>query len=328
MIGMIRFVDNTFFAFLCWLIGLFKIKQNKPKNVRNSCVVRLWAIGESICTLPLVAETNSDVLCSGRNKDVFKGYATIGLNPLKILFMFNKYNVVYDTEQNLNFTAIISWWIGRHVVGFDTRSKHYLYDEVIHYNDSCPVQELYYSMYSKKLTKINLVPVKPEHLEYIPKQPFIVLGCTTAESAKFRGWPYFKRLVESVPQKLFVVVCSARDIDEVKVMFEGCENVEYFSGTINEAAFLAEKADFAVCNDSGVMHLCSAMGVKTIGLFGPNLPIRFGAYNWKNCYHRRHCSPCIQTHLGKFPPCPYMVDGVAPCMGDISVSEVKSLISN
>lgn len=45
---------------------------------------------------------------------------------------------------------------------------------------------------------------------------------------------------------------------------------------------LLSKADWVVSNDSGPMHLSAAMGLKTIGLFGPTDPRQYGPYPLKN----------------------------------------------
>ncbi|RXK56036.1 glycosyltransferase family 9 protein [Oleiharenicola lentus] len=45
---------------------------------------------------------------------------------------------------------------------------------------------------------------------------------------------------------------------------------------------LLAKADWVISNDSGPMHLSAAMGLKTIGLFGPTDPRRFGPYPVKS----------------------------------------------
>lgn len=41
---------------------------------------------------------------------------------------------------------------------------------------------------------------------------------------------------------------------------------------------LLSKADWVISNDSGPMHLAAAMGLRTVGLFGPTDPQRFGPY--------------------------------------------------
>ncbi len=43
-------------------------------------------------------------------------------------------------------------------------------------------------------------------------------------------------------------------------------------------AYLLEKCDLMVSNDTGPMHLAAAMWTKTIWLFWPELPRKFGPY--------------------------------------------------
>jgi ADP-heptose:LPS heptosyltransferase len=45
---------------------------------------------------------------------------------------------------------------------------------------------------------------------------------------------------------------------------------------------LLAKADWVISNDSGPMHLSAAMGLKTIGLFGPTDPRQYGPYPIKS----------------------------------------------
>lgn len=43
-------------------------------------------------------------------------------------------------------------------------------------------------------------------------------------------------------------------------------------------AALIRRADWVICNDSGPLHLAAALGIKTLGLFGPTDPRLFGPY--------------------------------------------------
>ena len=85
-------------------------------------------------------------------------------------------------------------------------------------------------------------------------------------------------------------------------------------------------------NDAGPMHIAAAQGVKTIGLFGPNLPVRFGPYGKKNesIYRGHNCqySPCINVHKGKVPDCLYPKNSrdYQKCMKNIKVREVLKFI--
>jgi heptosyltransferase-1 len=46
---------------------------------------------------------------------------------------------------------------------------------------------------------------------------------------------------------------------------------------VSLAAFI-RRADWVICNDSGPLHLSAALGVKTLGIFGPTDPRQFGPY--------------------------------------------------
>ena len=72
------------------------------------------------------------------------------------------------------------------------------------------------------------------------------------------------------------------------------------SEDIVETAVLMHGAVFFVGNDSGPLHLASAVGVPSVGLFGPASPglTRPAATEgWRliSLYHQVHCSPCLQV---------------------------------
>ena len=74
------------------------------------------------------------------------------------------------------------------------------------------------------------------------------------------------------------------------------------------------------------MHIASAMNIKTIGLFGPNTPTRFGPLNKKSkaIYKKMPCSPCINVHKGQVPECFYseVSKDFQKCMKEIKVNDV------
>jgi lipopolysaccharide heptosyltransferase II len=98
-----------------------------------------------------------------------------------------------------------------------------------------------------------------------------------------------------------------------------------FCGQTNlaEAAALLKKARLVVCNDSGLMHLAAAVGVRIIAIFGPTHPEEkkpLSAGNiavWKG--KKLECSPCY--HDGKFPECEHR-----SCLKKISPQEIFELI--
>lgn len=60
---------------------------------------------------------------------------------------------------------------------------------------------------------------------------------------------------------------------------------------------LLSKADWVISNDSGPMHLSAAMGLKTIGLFGPTDPRQYGPYPLKSPKNYAIQAPLGDLHL-------------------------------
>lgn len=75
---------------------------------------------------------------------------------------------------------------------------------------------------------------------------------------------------------------------------------------IRTTAALIENCDLFVSNDSGLMHIAAASGVKTVGIFGPTDPIRTAPYGRSHIVVRSgiDCSPCFSIRTtGKAIQC-------------------------
>ena len=100
--------------------------------------------------------------------------------------------------------------------------------------------------------------------------------------------------------------------------------------TLKQTFYLISKCNIFIGNDSGPMHIGAAMGVKTIGLFGPNLPIRFGPLNKKSraIYKQMPCSPCINVHKGQVPECMHGETSrdYQKCMKEIKIKDVLKYV--
>jgi ADP-heptose:LPS heptosyltransferase len=87
--------------------------------------------------------------------------------------------------------------------------------------------------------------------------------------------------------------------------------------TLEQSAALVEHAELMVCSNTGILHISTCVGTKTIGLHGPTNPIKWGAYN-KNAVviqSDKFCSPCL--YLGHDYGC-----SSPTCMLHITVDEV------
>lgn len=160
------------------------------------------------------------------------------------------------------------------------------------------------------------------------------LGCGARAAA--RRWPVkrFAQLAERLCVGGYadaVILTGTADeqplVREFVAGFSGRAVDATGLGTIERTAEALRRCNLAVSNDTGLMHLAAAMGVPTIGLFGPNTPRRYApvgphtASVYATCVP---CSPCINIHQGVVPECSNPTKG--RCLLDIRVDEVLRAI--
>jgi lipopolysaccharide heptosyltransferase II len=87
---------------------------------------------------------------------------------------------------------------------------------------------------------------------------------------------------------------------------------------------ILERCHLFVGNDSGPMHVAAALGVPTVGIFGPGDPHRTSPLtpDGRVAVVSRHypCSPCRQDFFRECPPSPA---GKPFCLEEIPVEEVE-----
>ena len=85
--------------------------------------------------------------------------------------------------------------------------------------------------------------------------------------------------------------------------------------TLTQLASILPQCNVFIGNDSGPMHLAAAVGTRTIGLYGPGDPTRFGPVGsmCQTIRRRTDCPPCPET------TCRFGEDG---CMSAIRVTDV------
>jgi len=86
--------------------------------------------------------------------------------------------------------------------------------------------------------------------------------------------------------------------------------------TLSQTAALIEKCSLFISNDSGLLHVASAVKAPVIGIFGPTDPGRTGPYPDSSAVIRKDmtCSPC---YAGKPVRCDH-----TECLSSITVNDV------
>lgn len=255
-----------------------------------------------------------DLLATTRNISVFRnqGYFNHMWNlfsfkdVLTLIFRFKYYDIVIDAEEYFRISSLMALWCGKVSTGYGNipvRSRAYTYP-VSYIPDTHNLLNCLSLL--KPLGIDTNPPESMEPLVYLSEQrvkvdafmeAYIDKICIAfhvggAETAPERFWDLANwiRLTELVYERYG---------DKIAIFFTGTtfeqeavsvvlshlpenilKNIVDISGKFNKFEFarFLEKMEIMVSNDTGPMHLAAAMGTRTIGLFGPNIPEAFGPY--------------------------------------------------
>jgi ADP-heptose:LPS heptosyltransferase len=140
----------------------------------------------------------------------------------------------------------------------------------------------------------------------------------------YREWPH-ANTIELITEILcdfavhVTLIGSREEEDKLRWMSEQTgrgEDITILAGeNLGTLALLLRSSLLFIGNDSGPIHLASALGIPCIGLFGPAPPHITGPAQTKNrfFYHGLECSPCKQK---------YCVRPQNSCLSLITVEEV------
>jgi ADP-heptose:LPS heptosyltransferase len=88
---------------------------------------------------------------------------------------------------------------------------------------------------------------------------------------------------------------------------------------VGELIALLSRSTLLLTNDSGPVHIASAVGTPVVALYGPESPRFYGPTGpARVVYKAIPCSPCLNIYNAKLFVCPYN----ARCMREISTDEV------
>lgn len=97
-----------------------------------------------------------------------------------------------------------------------------------------------------------------------------------------KRWPGFRQLTELIlreDRSRRVVWAGNEFIPDKGTVYPANQFLNLTGNTsLLSLPALIQRADWVISNDSGPMHLAAALGVKTLGIFGPTDPRLFGPY--------------------------------------------------
>jgi len=260
-----------------------------------------------------------------------------------------RFSTYVDFEHHFNMSAVLGVAAGipfRTGLSHPDHDRSALFTNPVDYAERTHMTRLYYSLYEKVCMHANL-PVSPYDaiFEYrLPADAESVqavdewmkknvtkklIGIHPGSGAHtHRRWPEerFVALIERLlgTGKYQIVLTGGREeqdlVERIRSRFDPSLVLKQEKMTLFFA--LLKRMSLLITNDTGPVHLGPWSGTRTIGLFGPETPEKYGTLHPGSFsfYGRVECSPCIQVHRDFIPPCTNPV--VSKCLKEISVDAV------
>lgn len=123
-------------------------------------------------------------------------------------------------------------------------------------------------------------------------------------------WPFdrFEQMVDRLKKEWQAeVILLGTDTDTLSGKMKESANYHNLTGktSLEEALALIQKCRLMICNDSGLMHGASALGVPLVALFGSTNLKRTGPWGGRSRVIKKDfpCSPCLKKVCPETPTC-------------------------
>ena len=260
-----------------------------------------------------------------------------------------KYEVVIDAGQWERINSVITCFTKKdYSIGYKTEGqwKHVINDAVVEHSRTKHELENFMDL----LLPLGLIPFGKKlefdelQLEYfltkedrqfrdafwienhLEDKTVICLHPGCGENGKPREWKienYIElgnKLHDFDKDIMFLITGTALEGELCNKLYNGIKDFAINTSgkyTLEQTAALVERAVLMVCSNTGILHISTCVGTRTIGLHGPTNPVKWGAYSPKAVVIQsdKFCSPCL--YLGHDYGC-----SKPTCMLHITVDEV------
>ena len=315
--------------------------QNQPNKI---AVIRLSSLGDMLLSTPVIralkrkyANSEIDFIVREQYKDAVKFNPNISniiiydpgnINSIKDELKNNGYDLIIDLQNNFRSRAIIQN-INTEIKRFHKPSvkKFLLVRFKINLLKALKtIPEMYAEAADIQLDGNGLDLFIPDNIEPKIEKRKSYIGICPGSKHFTKCWPqeYFIDLGNSLMSKGFdVAVIGGKDdrvvCDHVSSQIKGSINLCNENDLFQTAANI-KQCKAVICNDSGLMHTASAVGIPVIVIFGSTVKeFGFVPYHVRNLILENKslsCRPC--SHIG-LPECPRKH---FKCMKEISPNSV------
>lgn len=254
------------------------------------------------------------------------------------------YADAYVLPNTLKF-ALIPWLAGiPKRVGYKGEMRYGLLN-VIHHDDKeapRPMVSFYAALANPPAKEVPLPAALPRPSLHVPDEKIsqvsarvglhmdrpLVLFAPGAEFGSAKRWPtsHFAELAKTIQRERgnvqIALMGSGKDKDVCDEIVAAAPGVRNLAGVtaLDEAVALIAMASAMVSNDSGLLHIASALNRPIVAIYGPTDPLHAPPFSdvAKSLYLALECAPCRQRE------CPL---GHHRCMREISAGMVWEPLS-
>lgn len=245
-----------------------------------------------------------------------------------------KYDIVFDLYSNPK-TAQITFLSGaKYRIGYAYRGRKYAYN----IKSEIGRGESHSAEHNLELLKAAEIPIVSKTIKFyltknsenfansfvnieIKKNNIIGIipsgGWDSKRCPKERWVQIINKLSEKI-DAIFLILWGPEDIEDAKyILNQTNKSILAPETDLMQLAGLISKCSLVIANDSGPMHLSAALGIPTLGLFGPTDPKKHGPYSETGDYVIKsdlHCIMCNKLI------CPYNKE----CFNELDIDEVIS----
>ncbi|MEE8106585.1 MAG: glycosyltransferase family 9 protein [Planctomycetota bacterium] len=258
------------------------------------------------------------------------GMACLDLLSVLAQLRRRRVDLAIDFEQYVRTSQALLYLSGaRQVIAFDTKgqSRAGLADVKVKYDDTQHAARSFLDLARAAGVHVadyepgGLVP-RPEALARIDgwlarmggtERPLVVLHPGSGDNFPGRRWPtrrfgLIARTLVDERDALVVVTGSARERQLCAEVVEASERpILDLAGAHDWESVIAllHRSSLLISNDTGPVHIASALGISVLGLYGPNTPELYGPLSAGSTafYEPPPCSPCITNFNYKTSRC-------------------------
>lgn len=355
----IRAIDAYIGIAICFIFFRSR-KRNVPyiNNPQTIVFLKLWAIGESVLTLPAIQAISQrfpqaiiTVLTTAYVAPVFSRQSfihhvdSIKLNPWSYLVYIIRHWHMFDISIDGEPYTFASAWgahvLGKSSLGFATCGRSPLYSIAIPYNDQQHVVFTYTDL-AKRIGVTDCMPKQLIPIQYSKedrervitylhahgitnKKRFMIIAPTVGGSAKGRMWPQarFVAIANHIAAQYILSIILLGSKNDTRMLTNMSTKIAGPSMiathfSLSQTAYIVQQSCLIIANDSGLLHIGAAMGTNILALFGQNDPIRFAPFGPKGQWIYHPCSNGPHINVHKRE----IPNIQCTCMKNITVKEV------